>query len=140
MKSRYKIRYLAIWLIGTGFWFILIFPSYGDYTAMSQFTEAISLIVGQKGAVKDFYEKEGICPTNAALAIPAEQISGKYVKSVHLIKNTLDACYVVATMREDAARWVRNKHILYRLTSYQPYQVTCQTDITGFFVPCPIDQ
>lgn len=121
-------------------WFILIFPSFSDYIARAQLTEALSLIAGQKRPVVDFYERSGSCPTNAMLNKPADQISGKYVKSVHLLKDQQDACYIVATMRDDAARWVRDKHIMYVLTKLQPYEVTCQTDITQIFVPCSNDE
>lgn len=140
MKIMHSIISLGIWLIGTSLCFVFISPSFCDYIARAQITEALSLIAGQKIIIQDFYQQEAKCPTDVMLTSSNFPVRGKYVERVHSIANQEYACYVVVTMKDDAARWIRGKHIMYALTRYSPYQMTCQTDIRQFLVACPNEQ
>jgi type IV pilus assembly protein PilA len=58
-------------------------PAYENYVAKAQFTEAISLISGQKIPVANYYMENDSCPTNSTTGfLPAASIVGKYVASV----------------------------------------------------------
>ncbi len=60
-------------------------PAYENYVAKAQFTEAISLISGEKIPVTNYYSENDACPTNGQVGtgIPAAAlIDGKYVLSV----------------------------------------------------------
>lgn len=62
-------------------------PTYSNYTARTQLSEAFVLANGQKGAVAEYYADKGLLPSNnstAGIAPNPEDIQGKYVKSVEI--------------------------------------------------------
>ena len=87
-------------------------PQYQDYVARAQFTEALSLISGQKAPLAEFYSENGVCPNNASNSVggipAAAHISGKYVKSVVIVPTQGDpnddsksSCSLVAFFAEN---------------------------------------
>ena len=54
-------------------------PSYQDYTARAQVTEAVNLAAGFKTAMAEYYSDRGIWPSY--LTTVGETLSGKYVSS-----------------------------------------------------------
>ncbi len=63
-------------------------PAYENYVAKAQFTEAISLISGQKIPVANYYMQNDSCPTNVGTPttgfLPAASNIGKYVAQVQI--------------------------------------------------------
>ena len=62
----------------------LAIPAYQDYLARSQVSEAMSLAVGAKEAIGNYYADHGLFPSNnasAGLALPTS-MKGKYIHSV----------------------------------------------------------
>ena len=58
-------------------------PSYQDYTARAQVTEAIGLSSGFKTGLAEYYSNNGVWPTN--LTAIGETISGKYVSDISIL-------------------------------------------------------
>ena len=74
-------------------------PAYENYVAKAQFTEAISLMSGEKIPVTNYYTENNACPTNGEAGIPtATSIVGKYVVSVTTAgtATTLGGCSITA--------------------------------------------
>ena len=57
-------------------------PSYQDYTARAQVTEAVNLAAGFKTGMSEYYQDKGIWPSN--LTAVGSTTAGKYVASVEL--------------------------------------------------------
>ncbi len=57
-------------------------PSYQDYTARAQVTEAVNLTAGFKTGMAEYYQDKGIWPSN--LTAVGSTTAGKYVASVIL--------------------------------------------------------
>ncbi len=79
-------------------------PAYENYVAKAQFTEAISLISGEKIPVTNYYSENDACPTNGQVGtgIPAAAlIDGKYVLSVATSggASSTGGCIITATFR-----------------------------------------
>lgn len=55
-------------------------PSYQDYTARAQVTEAVGLTSGLKTGLSEFYSDQGIWP--ADLTAVGSTLAGKYVNSI----------------------------------------------------------
>lgn len=76
-------------------------PSYRDYTARAQMSEAISLMSGFKTGLAEYHQSEGAF--NPSPALKATQfgstISGKYVSNVVLTGPTTQAIQIAATMK-----------------------------------------
>ena len=71
-------------------------PSYQDYTARAQVTEAVSLTAAFKTGLAEYYQDRGSFPTN--LTAIGSTTSGKYVNSVALSSSGAGVT-VTATMR-----------------------------------------
>ncbi|EQD74312.1 fimbrial protein pilin [mine drainage metagenome] len=78
-------------------------PAYENYVAKAQFTEAISLISGEKIPVTNYYTENDACPTNGEAGIPpALSIIGKYVAEVTVpavTASSLGGCEITATFK-----------------------------------------
>ncbi len=72
-------------------------PSYQDYTARAQVSEAMSLTSGTKTALAEWYADKGAFPT--VLASVTGSTSGKYVASLTLTGATGPTIIVQATMK-----------------------------------------
>jgi type IV pilus assembly protein PilA len=70
-------------------------PSYQDYTARAQVTEAVSLTAAFKTSLAEFYADSGTYPTN--LTAIGTTTSGKYVASM-VVSSSGGAVTVLATM------------------------------------------
>jgi len=71
-------------------------PSYQDYTARAQVSEAMSLTSGVKTAVSEWYADKGAFPSDPASV--SATTSGKYVASI-AFDNSGSVFYVDATMK-----------------------------------------
>ena len=77
-------------------------PSYQDYTARAQVSEAVSLSAGLKTPLAEYYQTNGSFPTSPALNASdiASTLSGKYVRIVELRNPTTNGIAIVATMKQ----------------------------------------
>ena len=78
-------------------------PAYENYIAKAQFTEAISLISGQKIPVANYYMQNDTCPiSGTTTGFPAaDLIVGKYVASVDDAgtASSLGGCTITAAFK-----------------------------------------
>ena len=74
-------------------------PSYQDYTARAQVTEAVNLAAGFKTGMSEYYQDKGIWPSN--LTAVGSTTSGKYVDEVVLTtgNGTNGPALITVTMR-----------------------------------------
>lgn len=72
-------------------------PSYQDYTARSQVSEAVSLTSALKSPLAEWFANTGVWPVAAASV--SDTLSGKYVASIALLNVTSNGIAVQATMR-----------------------------------------
>ena len=72
-------------------------PSYQDYIARAQVTEAMSLTAGTKTGLAEWYSDQGTWP--AALASVSGTLAGKYVSFMTLANVTTTGVEVVATFK-----------------------------------------
>ena len=72
-------------------------PSYQDYTARAQISEAMSLASGAKTPLAEYYADRGGWPS--ALASVSDTLSGKYVASLTLQNPSGGTVSVEATMK-----------------------------------------
>ncbi|RKZ72394.1 MAG: prepilin-type cleavage/methylation domain-containing protein [Gammaproteobacteria bacterium] len=74
-------------------------PSYQDYTARAQVTEAIGLSSGFKTGMAEYYSNNGIWPTY--ITSVGETTSGKYVATVAILSGagTSGTIVIQATMK-----------------------------------------
>lgn len=80
---------------------VVALPAYQDYTARAQMSEALTLAEGQKSAVVEYYSDKGQFPANngdAGIA-NASTITGKYVASVTVGKDTSNNATITAKMK-----------------------------------------
>ncbi len=57
-------------------------PSYQDYTARAQMTEAVNLAAGFKTGLSEYYQDKGVWPSN--LTAVGSTTTGKYVSTVEI--------------------------------------------------------
>ncbi len=72
-------------------------PSYQDYIARAQVTEAMSLSAGTKTAVAEWYSDQGAYPSR--LGSVAGTLSGKYVSSMTFANVSGGTVEVIATFK-----------------------------------------
>lgn len=140
MGKKWQVSMKIIgWLLLVAIFFILIFPSFCDYRARAQMSEAISLASSAKKDVIEFYERYGHCPNDNDLLDTV--IEGVYVESVYLktLANS-DGCYIVASLRQDSKvdRRVREKSLMFVMIPAASWQskVTCKTNLKTNLVGC----
>lgn len=83
-------------------------PSYQDYTARAQVSEAVSLAAGFKTGLAEYYQAEGTYPSTLNITAIGTTTSGKYVNTVTLNRVNTDSMTIISTMRADAAQGIRN--------------------------------
>ena len=74
-------------------------PSYRDYTARAQMSEALSLLSGFKTGLAEYHQSEGSFNTSLKATQFGATISGKYVSNIELKNASADYIDVVATMK-----------------------------------------
>ena len=76
-------------------------PSYQDYTARAQVSEAVSLAGGIKTPLAEYYQTKGSFIKTPALAPGdvASTLNGKYVKSIEFRGISTNGIAIVATMK-----------------------------------------
>jgi len=80
-------------------------PTYTDYTARSQMSEAMNLLDGSKTPVAEFYADRGQYPSVASLGDLVGTLNGKYVADVAITAGanaSTGTFEVTATMRANA--------------------------------------
>ena len=75
-------------------------PSYQDYTARAQVSEAVSLTAGLKTPLAEYYQTRGSFPATLKASDIGSTLSGKYVKEVKLLRLTTNGIRVTATMKQ----------------------------------------
>ena len=75
-------------------------PSYRDYTARAQMSEALSLMSGFKTGLAEYHQSEGSFNTKLKITQFGSTISGKYVAKIELRNASADYIDIVATMKK----------------------------------------
>ena len=90
-------------------------PSYQDYTARAQVSEAVSLAAGLKTPLAEYYQTRGSFPASPALQASdiASTLNGKYVAKIELTRLNASGIAIVATMKGtgSAAAQVANREL-----------------------------
>ena len=88
-------------------------PSYQDYTARAQMSEAVSLTAGFKTALAEHYQTQGAFTATLAPLSLGSTVSGKYVRSIAFSFTNASAIDIVATMKStgSAASQVATKQL-----------------------------
>lgn len=100
--SGFALIELAAALAILGLLIALALPTYQDYIARSQITEAITLASGLTPRVSEFIAGDERCPSNGTGGMPsAEDVHGRYVESVVLggEMNNVGGCTATALLR-----------------------------------------
>ena len=74
-------------------------PSYQDYTARAQMSEAVSLTAGLKTPLAEYYQTNGSFPATLKASNLASTRSGKNVKGIKLSDINASIIRVTATMK-----------------------------------------
>ena len=79
-------------------------PSYQDYTARAQVSEAVTLLGGFKTGLAEYYQAQSQYPSGMNLTAIGDTTSGKYVGSMSLRRNATRSITVFAKMGGGNAR------------------------------------
>jgi type IV pilus assembly protein PilA len=115
-RSKFKVSWkgwLAL-LATLGVIALVVFPMYGDYAHRAQNAEAISLLVGAKTPLSEYFQNQGKWPENLDNIV--ESASGRFTKSVAITKGAGGDGEIVLTATmgtEGVDRRVRGKTILW---------------------------
>lgn len=74
-------------------------PSYRDYTARAQMSEALSLMSGFKTGLAEYHQSQGAFSTSLKATQFGGTVSGKYVNRVELTGASANAIEIAATMK-----------------------------------------
>ena len=74
-------------------------PSYRDYTARAQMSEALSLVSGFKTGLAEYYQSQGSFNTGLKATQFGATLSGKYVSKIELKNANASYIDIVATMK-----------------------------------------
>jgi len=126
----------------------LAVPTYQDYTARAQVTEAFSLAGAQKLGITEYHSSYGAFPKSnmeaGVISKDGDKIEGKYVASVVVSrgkKGNDDVAMITATMKNtDVASGIQGKKLVLRgMVSNGAYNWDCNkdagTDIDNKFLP-----
>lgn len=93
-------------------------PSYQDYTARAQVSEAVNLTGGFKTPLAEVYQTQGEYPATINLTSLGTTTAGKYVGKVELKRDKTNAVTITATMKNSApaAGPIQNKTLLLKTT------------------------
>jgi len=97
-------------------------PSYNDYIARAQATEAVNLLGGAKAPVVEYYNNGGTWPTGTEFEAIVSSRSGKYVLS--MTADQPSDFEITLTMRDTTSEALRNKRLL--LTTSNGAKWTCK--------------
>lgn len=78
-------------------------PSYRDYTARAQMSEALSLASGFKTGLAEYYQSEGGFTTALKATQFGATLSGKYVSNVELKNANASYIDIVVTMKSSGS-------------------------------------
>ena len=78
-------------------------PSYRDYTARAQMSEALSLLSGFKTGLAEYHQSQGAFNTKLKITQFGSTISGKYVSKLELRNASGDYIDMVAIMKPAAS-------------------------------------
>jgi len=108
-------------------------PSYTNYIARSQVSEAVGLFDGAKSPIAEFVDDRGIWPSNASLPAVVGTLTGKYVNDIAAVAGdgvaptTGQAFILEATMRGAGAVNGAIVNATIRLQSFDAAQWDCST-------------
>lgn len=129
---------LMIVIVIIGILAIITIPSYRDYIARAQMTEAFTLTSGLKIIVSESFAEEGGCldnnsENNTAVPPPIE-IKGQYIVSV-TTQDSGEACSIIARFKiEQVADAIKDKTVT--LSMDKVSQVwSCHSDVDAKYLP-----
>ncbi len=97
LKNGFSLIELMIVVTIIGILGAVAIPSYSDYTARAQVTEAISLTAAFKTGTTEYYSMNAVWPVN--LTAVGSTTSGKFVESVTFTDDGAAALSLIATMK-----------------------------------------
>lgn len=113
-------------------------PTYQNYIARSQMSEAMTLASGQKSAVTETRSNKGLWPTNnseAGITAPTD-INGNYVEKVEISTANNQGIIVATINNTNAAKMIQGKTLTLTVTeSSGAYVWTCQSDAGALVLP-----
>lgn len=130
-KKSFSIIKVLGWLVLVLIFFILIRPSYTDYTVRAKVSEAISLAYGAEREVITFYETYQHFPTVKDI-LDITNYKGKYVEQVYFAEIVgSDFFYIISKIKTDADNRIKDKSIVLVIepVSKWQYKVTCETNL-----------
>ena len=74
-------------------------PSYQDYTARAQVSEAVSLTAGYKTALAEYYQTQGAYTSSLQPLSLGSTISGKYVRGITFSFSNASSISIIATLK-----------------------------------------
>lgn len=78
-------------------------PSYRDYTARAQMSEALSLMSGFKTGLAEYHQSQGNFSTSLKATQFGSTVTGKYVSKVELTGAATNSIQIAATMKAAAS-------------------------------------
>ena len=108
-------------------------PSYQDYTARAQVSEAVNLAGGFKTPLAEIYQTQGEFLSTLTTAQLGETTSGKYVGKVEFKRDNTNAATILATMRSaaPAASAIRGKTLELKTTDGGRFWVCAKGTTNG---------
>ena len=97
-------------------------PSYNDYIARAQATEAVNLLSGAKTPVAEYFNNAGVWPTATSFEEVVSSRSGKYVLSMSAAQPS--DFEITLTMKDGISAPLRNKRLM--LTTADGLQWLCK--------------
>lgn len=137
-QQGFSLIELMIVVVIVGILAIIAIPTYRDYIARAQMTEAFTLTSGLKVVVSETYAQEGVCmdnntETNNSIPRPVE-INGQYIASV-TTTDTGEACSITARFKtEQVAEAIRDKTVTLSMDKVSNAW-SCRSDAEEQYLP-----